>query len=68
MVANWRKDFGVGEFPFYFVQIAPYWYNNSKAINSALQRDEQLKSVSLIHNSGMACTLDIGEEKNIHPA
>ncbi len=61
MVANWRKDFGVGEFPFYFVQIAPYWYNNSKAINSALQRDEQLKSVSLIHNSVMACTLDIGE-------
>ncbi|MCK9641732.1 MAG: sialate O-acetylesterase [Prolixibacteraceae bacterium] len=68
MVANWRKDFGVGEFPFYFVQIAPYWYGNSKAINSALQRDEQLKSVSQIPNSGMVCTLDIGEEKNIHPA
>ncbi|MEI6277319.1 MAG: sialate O-acetylesterase [Prolixibacteraceae bacterium] len=68
MVANWRKDFGVGEFPFYFVQIAPYWYNNSKAINSALQRDEQLKAISLVPNSGMACTIDIGEEKNIHPA
>jgi sialate O-acetylesterase len=68
MVANWRKDFGIGEFPFYFVQIAPYWYNNSKAINSALQRDEQLKSVVLIPQSGMACTIDIGEEKNIHPA
>ncbi len=68
MVANWRKDFGVGEFPFYFVQIAPYWYNNSKANNSALQRDEQLKAISLIPNSGMACTFDIGEEKNIHPA
>jgi sialate O-acetylesterase len=68
MVANWRKDFGMGEFPFYFVQIAPYWYNNSKANNSALQRDEQLKAISQIPNSGMACTLDIGEEKNIHPA
>ncbi len=68
MVANWRKDFGVGEFPFYFVQIAPYWYNNSKAINSALQRDEQLRAISLIPNSGMASTIDIGEEKNIHPA
>jgi sialate O-acetylesterase len=68
MVANWRKDFGVGEFPFYFVQIAPYWYNNSKANNSALQRDEQLKAQSLIPNAGMACTIDIGEEKNIHPA
>ena len=68
MVANWRKDFGVGAFPFYFVQIAPYWYNNSKAINSALQRDEQLKAIALTPNSGMACTIDIGEEKNIHPA
>lgn len=68
MVANWRKDFGVGEFPFYFVQIAPYVYGNSKAINSALQRDEQMKSVSRIPQSGMACTIDIGEEKNIHPA
>lgn len=68
MVANWRNSFGIGEFPFYFVQIAPYSYGNSKAINSALQRDEQLKSMSLIPNSGMISTFDIGEEKSIHPA
>lgn len=68
MVGNWRKDFAIGNFPFYYVEIAPYWYNNSKAINSALQRNEQLKAMSLIPNSGMASTIDIGEEKNIHPA
>jgi sialate O-acetylesterase len=68
MVANWRKDFGIGQFPFYFVQIAPYWYNNSKAINSAIQRDEQLKASLLIPNCGMISTMDIGEEKFIHPA
>ncbi len=68
MVSGWRKDFGVGEFPFYFVQIAPYFYNNSKAINSALQRDEQLAAMTLIPNSGMVSTIDIGEEKSIHPA
>ena len=68
MVGNWRKDFALGNFPFYYVEIAPYWYNNSKAINSALQRNEQLKAMSLIPNSGMASTMDIGEEKNIHPA
>lgn len=68
MVSNWRKDFAVGNFPFYYVEIAPYWYNNSKAISSALQRNEQLKAMSLIQNSGMASTMDIGEEKNIHPA
>jgi sialate O-acetylesterase len=68
MVTGWRKDFGVGEFPFYYVQIAPYFYNNSKAINSALLRDEQLKALALIPNSGMASTIAIGEEKCIHPA
>jgi len=68
MVGNWRKDFAVGNFPFYYVEIAPYWYNNSKAINSALLRNEQLKAMSIIPNSGMASTMDIGEERNIHPA
>lgn len=68
MVANWRNSFGVGEFPFYFVQIAPYSYGDSKALDSALQRDEQLKSMSLIPNSGMISTFDIGEEKSIHPS
>ncbi len=68
MVASWRKDFGVGNFPFYFVQIAPFAYVNSKGLISALQRDEQLKSMALIPNSGMISTFDIGEEKCIHPA
>ncbi len=68
MVSGWRRDFGVGEFPFYFVEIAPYWYNNSKAVNSVLQRNQQFKAMSLIPNSGMVSTIDLGEERNIHPA
>ena len=69
MVKDWRSRFGRGDFPFYYVQIAPFWYyKNSAEVASALQRDEQLKAMDLIPNSGMACTLDIGEEKYIHPA
>ena len=68
MVNNWRKEFKQGDFPFYYVQIAPYFYGDSKAINSALLRDAQLKAMSLITNSGMVSTIDIGEEKVIHPA
>jgi sialate O-acetylesterase len=68
MVKNWRTDFGVGEFPFYFVQIAPHWYSNSKLTNSALQCESQYKAMLLTPNSGMAATVDIGEERNIHPA
>lgn len=66
MVANWRKDFSNGEFPFYYVQITPYFYGNSKERNSAFLREAQLKAQSLIPNSGMACTSDLGEEKVIH--
>lgn len=68
MVNNWRKNFDQGVFPFYYVQISPYNYGDSKAIISASQRDIQLKAMSLIPNSGMVSTLDIGEEYCIHPA
>lgn len=68
MVKNWRADFGVGEFPFYFVQIAPHWYNNSLASNSALQREAQFNAMKLTPNSGMITSVDLGEERNIHPA
>ena len=68
MVKNWRADFGVGDFPFYYVQIAPHGDRNSKIIRSALQREAQYNAMSLTHNSGMVTTVDFGEEKNIHPA
>jgi sialate O-acetylesterase len=68
LVENWRNDFGVGQFPFYFVQIAPYSYNNSKDILSGKFCDEQLKASLAIPNCGMVSTIDLGEEKNIHPA
>lgn len=71
MVRDWRSRWGIGDFPFYFVQIAPYWYNNLEAFstpeNSAFIRETQLKCVELIPNSGIAVTLDIGDEYCIHP-
>ncbi len=71
MVKDWRTRWGIGDFPFYYVQIAPYWYNDHKAYetnaNSAFIREAQLKSADLIPNSGMAVTLDIGKEYSIHP-
>ena len=66
MVKNWRKDFGVGDFPFYFAEIAPY--ANGYNVNSALLRAEQVKAINLIPNSGMVSTIDVGEETKIHPA
>jgi len=68
MVNSWRTDFGVGEFPFYYVQIAPYAYGDSESPLSAFMQVEQLKAMALIPNSGMVCTLDLGSEYWIHPA
>jgi sialate O-acetylesterase len=65
MIKSWRTSWGIGDFPFYFTQIAPYKY--SAGTNSQLLREAQLKSLS-VPNTGMAVTLDIGNPDNIHPA
>lgn len=71
MVKDWRTRWNIGEFPFYFAQIAPYWYTNTEAFNtaenSAFIRETQLQCVDLIPHSGIAITLDIGDQYCIHP-
>jgi sialate O-acetylesterase len=71
MVEDWRARWGIGDFPFYYVQIAPYWYNDTDAFataeNSAFIREAQLQCLDLIPNSGMAVTMDIGDDHCIHP-
>lgn len=62
MIGSWRKEWSA-EFPFYFVQIAPYRYPK---LNSAFLREAQTESLELA-NTGMVCTLDIGDIKDIHP-
>ncbi|MAX23870.1 MAG: sialate O-acetylesterase [Phycisphaeraceae bacterium] len=65
LVESWRSDWGMGDFPFYYVQIAPFGYNG---LNSAFFREAQLKAADKIPNSGLVSLLDIGDEKGIHPA
>ena len=69
MVKEWRNLFKMGEkLPFYYVQIAPFQYDNPENIGCALLRESQLKCSSLIPNSGMAITMDKGELTCIHPS
>lgn len=65
MISDWRQQWGGLEFPFYFVQIAPYKYSPKQ--ESQALREAQRKSLA-VANTGMAVTLDIGEEEDIHPA
>ncbi len=74
MVQFWRNEWGQGNFPFYFAQIAPYdnsMYPQGKTnprINSALLRDAQRKALAAIPGGYMVVLMDAGEEKSIHPA
>lgn len=64
MITDWREKWGQ-KLPFYFVQIAPFRYT-PEAQSQAL-REAQRKTLAL-EKTGMAVTLDIGEEDDIHPA
>jgi sialate O-acetylesterase len=68
LIADWRKQWQEGEFPFLFVQLASYkvpsvWCN---PVAWAELRDSQLKTLD-VPNTGMAVTIDIGDANNIHP-
>ena len=71
MVKDWRSRWEIGDFPFFYVQIAPYMYGNNDAFetvdNSAFIRETQLQCLNLIPNSGIAITMDIGDDYCIHP-
>ena len=61
MIADWRKQWGRGDLPFYIVQIAPF---NGM---SAEIREAQMKISEKVPNAGIVCTLDVGEATDIHP-
>ena len=64
LIEDWRKQWGVGAFPFLFTQIANF--KTGADSNWANLRDQQLKTQGLA-NTGMAVTIDIGNPDDIHP-
>lgn len=64
MIGAWRKQFGY-EFPFYFVQIAPYAYEST--YEAALLMEQQTRSLSY-PGTGMVVITDLVENvKDLHP-
>jgi sialate O-acetylesterase len=68
MIKNWREDWGQGEFPFAFVQLANFMARKDQPADSnwAELREAQTMTLSL-PKTGMAVIIDIGEAKDIHP-
>ncbi|MDR1951300.1 MAG: sialate O-acetylesterase [Bacteroidales bacterium] len=65
MIREWRNLWTIGEFPFYYCQIAPYNYEPN--FNTAYLREAQHKVMSTTPNTGMAVLMDVGNFHSIHP-
>ena len=65
LIAGWRTVWGQGDFPFLFVQLAPYRYGGDPLALPAIW-EAQTASLA-IPNTGMAVTTDIATVGNIHP-
>lgn len=66
MISEWRKLWGRDTLPFYYVQIAPWKYTANRD-SVALLREAQQKAQSEIPHTGMAVSIDAGNEFTIHP-
>jgi sialate O-acetylesterase len=64
LIEDWRGQWDVGSFPFYYVQIANF--NTAPDTNWADLRDQQRRTLGE-RNTAMAVTIDIGNPNDIHP-
>lgn len=62
MIEDWRRAWGVGDFPFLYVQLANFKTNGWWPILRESQND-----ALALRNTGMAMAIDIGNSTNIHP-
>jgi sialate O-acetylesterase len=68
MIADWREQWGQGDFPFLFVQLANYLRRNEVPVEDtwAELREAQTMALQESH-TGMAVAIDIGNPLDIHP-
>jgi sialate O-acetylesterase len=67
MIQNWRQAWGIKDFPFFMVQLAPYSAGNPEGDNWAYLRETQRRTTEVLPNVGMAVITDVGELNDIHP-
>ncbi len=69
MISNWRNEWKQGDFPFLFVQLAPFLKREDAPTESAWAelREAQRLTSEQVRNTGMTVTTDVGEEGEILP-
>jgi sialate O-acetylesterase len=69
MIKNWREDWKQGDFPFLFVQLAPFMKIEQQPTDPPwawLRESQRMVSVH-VPNTAEAVITDVGDEKDIHP-
>jgi sialate O-acetylesterase len=71
LIADWRANWGQGDFPFGFVQIAPFaGYSDDWGMSSAACAElweAQAMTLASSPNTGMVVTTDLADADRIHP-
>lgn len=74
LIADWRRRFGQGDFPFYIVSLAAFTPHKELGVGNwtgddewAELREAQAMTASKVKNAGLALAIDIGDERDIHP-
>jgi sialate O-acetylesterase len=68
MIADWRKLWNQGDFPFYFCQLANFTPKSSEPGESTWAELREAQSMTLkVPNTGQAVLIDIGESGDVHP-
>ncbi|HEX3046508.1 MAG TPA: sialate O-acetylesterase, partial [Bacillota bacterium] len=68
LIADWRRKWNQGDFPFLYVQLANYQEAKSEPSESnwAEIREAQRNTLA-VPNTGMAVAVDLGEWNDLHP-
>jgi sialate O-acetylesterase len=69
MIKSWRDEWGIGDFSFYWVQLADFMAEKPEPADSAWAelREAQTMTMDKLPKTGEAVIIDIGEGKDIHP-
>ncbi|MEO6907041.1 MAG: sialate O-acetylesterase [Abditibacteriaceae bacterium] len=71
MISGWRRAWGQGDFPFYYVQLTNEGLPNQDPDEDATFRyvpvREAQRRVLRVENTGMVVAIDLGEDANGHP-
>jgi sialate O-acetylesterase len=70
MIADWRKLFAQGDFPFYIASLPAFKHRSPDPVDGdewTETRESQALTAASVPNSCLAVTIDSGDADNIHP-